>query len=194
MDDSQATRESLLIRLEDTRDRQAWADFVDLYSPVIYGFARRHGLQDADAADLVQEVLRSVARSILKYDRRKGRFRNWLMAVVRRRLSKHWVDRQRQAAGSGDSRVHEWLERVASSVGPEQLWEQEYQQSVFHFAANRIRDDFEESTWQAFWQTTLEGKTTREVAQSLRLSEGAVYIARSRVIARLRKQVRALEE
>lgn len=194
MDDSQATRESLLIRLEDGRDKQAWSDFVDLYSPVVYGFARRQGLQDADAADLVQEVLRSVARSILKYDRQRGRFRNWLMSVVRRRLSEHWADRQRQASGSGDSRVHEKLEQVASDDGPEQLWEQEYQQSVFQFAVARIRDGFEESTWQAFWQTTVEGKTTRQVAQSLGISEGAVYIARSRVIARLKKQVRAVED
>lgn len=194
MDDSQATRESLLIRLEDERDGQAWADFVDLYSPVIYGFARRHGLQDADAADLVQEVLRSVARSILKYDRRRGRFRDWLMTVVRRRLSEHWADRQRRTTGSGDSRVQEKLERVASDAGTERLWEQEYQQSAFRFAVARIRDGFEESTWQAFWQTTVEGKTTRQVAQSLDMSEGAVYIARSRVISRLKLEIRALEE
>ena len=74
MDDSQATRNSLLIRLGDGSDKQAWFDFVDLYSPVVYGFARRQGLQDAHAADLVQEVLRSVARSLPCFNPQKGRF------------------------------------------------------------------------------------------------------------------------
>ena len=112
MDESQTTRGSLIIRLEDGNDKQAWSDFIDLYSPVIYGFARRQGLQDADAADLVQEVLRSVARSIPKYDRQKGRFRNWLMAVVRNRLNDFWASHGRQATGSGDTRVQNHLEQI----------------------------------------------------------------------------------
>ena len=90
--------------------------------------------------------------------------------------------------------MQEKLERVASDAGTERLWEQEYQQSAFRFAVARIRNGFEESTWQAFWQTTVEGKTTRQVAQSLDMSEGAVYIARSRVISRLKLEIRALEE
>ena len=194
MDESQTTRESLIIRLEDGSDKQAWSDFIDLYSPVIYGFARQRGLQDADAADLVQEVLRSVSRSIPSYDRQKGRFRNWLMAVVRNRLNDFWASDGRQATGSGDTRVHNHLEQVCSPDGLEQLWEQEYQRSVFQLAVNRIRDSFEESTWQAFWRTSVQCEAIREVAQSLEMSEGAIYIARSRVLARLRQQVQAFEE
>ncbi|NLS95677.1 MAG: sigma-70 family RNA polymerase sigma factor [Planctomycetaceae bacterium] len=194
MDESQTTHGSLIIRLEDGNDKQAWSDFIDLYSPVIYGFARRQGLQDADAADLVQEVLRSVARSIPKYDRQKGRFRNWLMAVVRHRLNDFWVSHGRQPAGSGDTRVQDHLEQVCSPDGSDKLWEQEYQRSVFQLAVNRIRDSFEDSTWQAFWRTSVESEGIREVAQSLEMSEGAVYIARSRVLARLKQQVQAFEE
>jgi DNA-directed RNA polymerase specialized sigma24 family protein len=117
MDDPQATRESLLVRLGDGRDKQAWFDFVDLYSPIIYGFARRQGLQDADAADLVQEVLRSVARSLSCYDHRKGRFRSWLMAVVRHRLSEFRAGQGRQVAGSGDTQVLQQLEQVSAVDG-----------------------------------------------------------------------------
>ena len=152
---------------------------------MIYGFARGRGLQDADAADLVQEVLRSVAKSIPNYDRQKGRFRNWLMAVVRNRLNDLWAAHGRQATGSGDTRVHNHLEQICSPDGSEELWEQQYQRSVFQLAVTRIRGSFEESTWQAFWRTNVEGESIWEVAQSLEMSEGAVYIARSRVLARV---------
>src|SRR5690242_3517340 len=83
------TRPSLLVRLRDPRDGAAWTEFVELYAPLVYGYARKQGLQDADAADLSQEVLGGVARSIgrLEYDPRRGSFRNWLFTIVRRRLS-----------------------------------------------------------------------------------------------------------
>ncbi len=194
MNEPQTTRLSLLIQLHDGRNKQAWADFVDLYSPVVYGFARRQGLQDADAADLVQEVLRSVTKSIPTYDCEKGRFRSWLMGVVHHRLCEFWTRQGREAAGSGDTRVMQHLEQLPSPHDVEEIWEQEYRQSVFRLAAARVRDNFTESTWKAFWQTNMEGKSTREVAQSLGISEGAVYIARSRVIARVKKQVEALED
>ena len=195
MDDvPQTTRLTLLIRLQDGDDKQAWSDFVDLYSPVVYGFARRQGLQDADAADLVQEVLRSVARSVRSYDHEKGRFRSWLMAVVRNRLAEFWAGRAREAVGSGDTRVRRRMEQLPSQENEDDVWEQEYRRSVFRLAVARIRDGFADSTWQAFWQTHVDGRGTREVAQSLGISEGAVYIAKSRVMARLKQQVQVLED
>jgi RNA polymerase sigma-70 factor (ECF subfamily) len=194
VEDSQFTRQSLLIRLGDCRDRQAWSDFVDLYSPVVYGYARRQGLQDADAADLVQEVLRSVTRSLAGYEPKKGRFRCWLMAVVRRRLADYRAERRRELPGSGDTQVQGCLEQVSAADDSERVWEQEYRQSLFRYAAARIRGEFEDSTWKAFWHTTVEGKKTREVAQSLGLSEGAVYIAKCRVTARLKKEVQRVED
>ncbi|MHB8897514.1 MAG: RNA polymerase sigma factor [Thermoguttaceae bacterium] len=194
MDEAQTTRHSLLLRLDGGSDKQAWSDFVDLYSPVVYGFARRQGLQDADAADLVQEVLGSVARSVTNYDRQKGRFRSWLMAVVRHRLSEFWAQRGRQVSGSGDTSVLDHLRQVSGGNGEEEFWEAEYQRSVLRLAVVRVRDEFEESTWRAFWSTHFEGQTTRQIAQLLGISEGAVYIARSRVTARLRKHIEALED
>lgn len=113
MDDTLTTRHSLLLRLDDGSNHQAWSDFVDLNSPVVYGFARRQGLQDADAADLVQEVLRSIARSVPNYDRQKGRFRNWLMVVIRRRLSEFWNAGGREVPGTGDTGVLRHLEQVS---------------------------------------------------------------------------------
>jgi len=84
MNDSHMTRPSLLVRIRDLKDGQAWSQFVKIYSPLIYRYARRCGLQDADAADVTQEVLRKVSRSIgqFEYDRQKGSFRGWLISVA----------------------------------------------------------------------------------------------------------------
>ena len=88
MPDAPATRPSLLLRLRDLQDQQAWAQFVDVYAPLIYGYARKRGLQDADAADLTQACLRQVALGVgsLEYDPRRGTFRGWLFTIVRNRL------------------------------------------------------------------------------------------------------------
>src|ERR1700732_2246043 len=95
MADFPPTRASLLVRLRDPQDEAAWANFVDLYAPLVYGYARKQGLQDADAADLSQDVLAAVAGSIgrLEYDPKRGAFRNWLFTVVRRKIS-NWRSAQ----------------------------------------------------------------------------------------------------
>src|SRR5437879_13586561 len=104
MSETPATRLSLLVRLRDARDDGAWLQFVDLYAPLVYGFARKHGLQDADAADLTQEVLQAVARAIgrLEYDPQRGSFRGWFFTVVRNKLRTFLSARRRQDPGSGD--------------------------------------------------------------------------------------------
>src|SRR2546421_1421921 len=104
MADTATTRLSLLIRIRDAQDHQAWAQFVEVYAPLVYGFARKHGLQDADAADLTQEVLHAVSSAVgrLDYDPRRGSFRGWLFTVVRHRLRNALVRQQRECRGSGD--------------------------------------------------------------------------------------------
>ena len=99
------TQPSLLVRLKDAHDREAWERFVDLYAPLVYAFVRKRGLQDADAADLTQDVLRQVASAAksLIYDPRRGSFRAWLFTVVRNRLTDHWRAAARVERGSGDS-------------------------------------------------------------------------------------------
>src|ERR1700730_3538749 len=89
MPEAPTTQPSLLVRLRDARDERAWSQFVDLYAPLVSGYARRHGLKDADAADLMQGVLRSVAIAVrrLDYDPRRGSFRGWLFTIVRNQLA-----------------------------------------------------------------------------------------------------------
>src|SRR5947208_6425875 len=105
MADSPITRPSLLVRLRDARDELAWSQFVELYAPLVYGFARKHGLQDADAADLTQEVLQAVSGGIRRfdYDPRRGSFRGWLFTVVRNKLCDSAAARERPGRGTGDT-------------------------------------------------------------------------------------------
>src|SRR5262245_15316991 len=112
MEEAPATRASLLLRLRDPRDSDAWNQFVRLYAALVYGYARKHGLQDADAADLMQEVLRSVAGAAgrLEYDPERGTFRGWLYTVTRNKLYSFLDGRRRQVQGSGGSGAQELLE------------------------------------------------------------------------------------
>jgi|SRR6516164_2562879 RNA polymerase sigma-70 factor (ECF subfamily) len=195
MNDSPATRASLLVRIRDPRDGSAWSQFVDIYAPLLYGFARKAGLQDADAADVTQEVLRSVAGAVtnLEYDPRRGSFRGWLFTIARNRL-RNFQSRKPPDSGSGDSGVHERLQQLAApEQGQAAWWDQEYERQLFQWAAARIRRDFEESTWQAFWQTAVEGKSGKEVARELRISLAAVYLAKSRVLTRLKEQIQLIQ-
>jgi RNA polymerase sigma-70 factor (ECF subfamily) len=189
---SVTTRPSLLARIKNTGDRQAWAEFVDIYAPLIYGFAHRHGLQDADAADLTQEVLGAVARSAarLDYDPARGSFRGWLFKVVRNELSDFGAAKRRHQPGSGDTDMKRRLEAQPAPTADEAAaWESDYERQLFALAAEQVRRDFQESTWQAFWLTAILGKSGKEVAGVLGMSTAAVYLAKRRIIARLREQI-----
>lgn len=192
MIESPATRPSLLVRLRDPRDHDAWQEFFQVYSSVIYGYARRQGMQDADAADLMQDVLRRVAASAdkLDYDPRRGTFRGWLFTVTRNRCYDLIGRKRKQVQAAGGSDMVEQLNRQpAASDGAEAAWEQEYQQGILRWAMERVRGEFQETTWQAFLLTAMEGKGPQAVAEQLGTSPGSVYVAKSRVLARLRAEV-----
>jgi RNA polymerase sigma-70 factor (ECF subfamily) len=186
------TRASLLVRLRDAGDAEAWRQFVQIYAPVVYAYARRRQLQDADAADLTQEVLRSVARTAraLDYDPGRGSFRSWLFTVARNKLI-DFRERLSRGQGEGGTSAHERLEQQPAR-DDEALWDEEFRRHVFALAAEQVRVEFAESTWQAFWQAAVDGRKPQEIAAELGLSVGAVYIAKSRVVARLKERVREL--
>jgi RNA polymerase sigma-70 factor (ECF subfamily) len=193
MSESPATRASLLVRLCDARDDGAWVQFVDLYAPLVYGFARKHGLQDADAADLTQDVLQAVSGGIrrLDYDPRRGSFRGWLFTVVRNKLRNFVAAQKRPGRGTGDTDAQQLLQQLPAREDEQNAWwEQEYEQRIFAWAAEQVRGSFSAATWQAFWQTAVEGKKGPEVAHALGTSVAAVYLAKGRVMARLRELIR----
>ena len=195
MGESPATRPSLLVRIRDAADQRAWSQFVAVYGPLIYGFGRKHGLQDADAADLTQEVMRAVARAArrLEYDPGKGSFRGWLFTVVRNELRSFLAGRRRQAQGSGDTAVQGLLQEQPAPEDEERLWELEHRTRLFQWAAEQVRGEVQEATWRAFQMTAVEGKSGQEAAAALGLSVAAVYLAKSRVMARLKEHIGRLE-
>jgi RNA polymerase sigma-70 factor (ECF subfamily) len=187
----------LLVRLRDHQDHEAWAQFVDVYAPLIYDYGRRRGLQDADAADLTQTCLRRFAVSVgsLEYDPQRGRFRGWLFTLVRN-LLRDFLDRPRSAPqGSGDSRVQWSLENQAAPEPDETAeWDREWRRNLFAWAAEQVRPGVQEATWQAFWKTAVEGKSGHAVAAELGMTVAAVYLAKSRVMARLRAVIREVQD
>ncbi|HZV05981.1 MAG TPA: sigma-70 family RNA polymerase sigma factor [Gemmataceae bacterium] len=189
------TRPSLLVRLRDAADGEAWRQFVELYASLIYGLARKWGLQDADAADVTQEVFHKVSTAIrkLEYDPRCGSFRGWLLTLTRHGLHDFLARRKKHDQGSGDSDMLARLEEQPGREEEEAFWDQEYERRVFAWAVERVRPCFKEPTWQAFWQVAVEGKTGGEVAQALGMTVGAVYVAKCRVQARLRAEIDTLE-
>lgn len=194
--ESPVTRASLVLRLKDDTDTEAWQEFVRLYGPMVFHFARKRGLQDADAADLMQEVLRSVATHAgkLDYDPDRGSFRGWLFTITRNKLYTFLQRQRNREQATGDSTTRQALQATAGPDSDlEAGWEQEYQQQLAARAMARVRHEFQPNTWQAFWQTAVDGVAAQDVADRLKMSTGAVYVARSRVLARLREEVLRLQ-
>ena len=195
MDPFPSTRPTLLVRLRDPRNERAWDEFLRVYEPLVFGLARRRGLQVADAQDLCQDVFRSVAKAIDRYEPgTQGSFRRWLLKIARNVMLNHFSGRRRQPNGTGDSALHRSLESYPDpSSGIESVIDAEFRQRLFQFTVATIRPEFTASTWDAFWRTAVTGDAPDQIARELGLSRGAVYIAKSRVLARLREQIRELE-
>ena len=190
------TRASLLARIRDLSDTQAWGQFVESYAPVVLGYALRQGLQEADADDLAQEVFRAVARAApeLRYDPARGRFRAWLFTITRNKLRNLLAAQKRGRCENGDSHGSGLLARQPGPPDEADLWERECRRQLFRRAAVLVQGQFEESTWQAFWRVAVEGGEPAVVAGQLGISLGAVYIAKSRVLKCLREQIDAWRE
>jgi RNA polymerase sigma-70 factor (ECF subfamily) len=182
------TPASLLEKLRQPHPQAAWQRFIELYSPLLFSWCRRAGLQDHDAADLVQEVFVTLMEVLptFSYDRDKS-FRNWLRTLTLNKWRQVCRQRARQRA-AGDAVV---AEAVAENE-LEAFWETEYRQQVADRALRLIQTDFQESTWKAFWEHAVVGRSADEVAAELGITPGAVYSARFRVLGRLRRELAGL--
>lgn len=189
------TQKSLILRIRDASDADAWSHFVEIYGPLIYRYGRRRGLQDADAADLSQVVLTEVSHAIERfdYDASLGRFRNWLMVIARYKLSR-LTQQQAKHHASGDSQAQNLLDQQPSDDTWSATWENEYREHLFRWAASQVRNEIEEPTWQAFWRTAVENKSPADVAQELQMKVGTVYVAKSRVLLRIRDKIASVDD
>jgi RNA polymerase sigma factor (sigma-70 family) len=192
MNQAPSTRPSLLIRLRDPADERAWAEFTAIYGPLVHQLARRRGLQDADAQDLVQDVFRAVARAIERYDPdpARGSFRGWLSRIAGNLIINLLAAQKRHPRGTGDTDMQRLLEEQPDLPAEESaLFEAEYRRRLLGWAAERARGAFSETIWQAFWRTGVEGRPVKEVADALGMSIGTVYQYKSRVVIRIRREI-----
>jgi RNA polymerase sigma factor (sigma-70 family) len=195
MNEAPITRPSLLMRVRDLEDADAWREFVRLYTPLVFGHCARHGLQEADAADVAQEVMRVAAQTMpeFQYDAQRGKFRGWLLQTTRHRLYKFFARRQRAPQSASETAIERFLDQ-APGTDEQARWEEDYRQRLFDWAAEKARPEFQPATWEAFWLTAVESVSVKEVANRVGISIGAVYIARSRVTARLRELVETVTD
>jgi RNA polymerase sigma-70 factor (ECF subfamily) len=195
VDESPLTRASLLVQLRDGGNHAAWQEFVKLYGPVVYGFARKRGLQDADAADLMQDVMRSVSAAIVRldYDRNQGTFRGWLFTISRNKIFNFLSARKIRPQAAGDTGANRLLNSQPDDRDSADTWEMEYQRRLASLAMERIQREFQEKSWQAFWRTAVEGQSAGDVSKQIGMSAGAIYVAKSRVLARLKEEVEAMQ-
>ena len=194
------TRASLMLRLRDPRDQLAWSQFVAIYEPFILKVMQRRGLQEADARDATQLVILTVMTAMENWqpDGRAASFRRWLFSIARnlslRFIHSENVMRGPMRRGEGGS---EMLERLNSLPEPEartvHAFDEDYRDSLFQWAAEQIRSEFREPVWQSFWRTCVLHESVADVAHDLGMTPGYIYVARSRIITRLRQIIEEFE-
>jgi RNA polymerase sigma-70 factor (ECF subfamily) len=183
-----STPQTLLERLQRPGDEAAWERFVELYTPLLFSWVRRCGENEHDAADLIQEVFVVLLQTLpsFQYDP-KGRFRSWLRTLLLNKLRDHRRRRVRAERAMAQTPGEEEEPDAA-----EQFWEVEFRAELARRALEIMQANFNPSTWQAVWQTVVEGQSPADVARRLGLTENAVYLARFRVLHRLRQELRGL--
>lgn len=179
---------SLLNRVRESTDQEAWDRFVDLYTPMIYRWALGIGLPKSEASDLVQDIFLTLSQKLpsFQYDESKN-FRSWLKTVTSNRAKDFLRRRACQAVEGGSLAT-----KVLSPDNVEFLADQEYNQHLTARIAEFMKSEFEEKTWQACWRTLVQGESVEEVSQSLEMTPNAVYVARSKVLRRLRVELDGL--
>lgn len=189
---SPETRPSLILRLHNRQDVQAWSEFAEIYEPLVYRMARQIGMQDADALEAKQEVMLHLAKVVESWrPTEQGSFRGWLYRVARNVMLRE-LEKRSPIVATGDSREHQRLGQIASECESSTVFDIEFQRQVFAWAAARVREAVGPTTWRAFWLTYVEQEPVRTVAEQLGVTVGTVYVSRSRVMKRLREAVQRI--
>src|SRR5215469_6897518 len=196
-----ATRRSLVERLADWGDRKRWQEFFDTYWKLIYSAARKSGLNDAEAQEVVQETVITVAKNIdrLKYDPAIGSFKGWLLQITRWRIADQFRKREPDAARGlslPDDSLTATVERVPDSriADLDALWEANWKDNLLEAAIARVKKKVDPKQFQVFDCYVRKEWPAQKVAERLRVSVGQVYIARHRVAALLKKEIKTLEK
>ena len=188
------TNPSLLIRLRDSADEQAWFEFVELYRPAIIRLAQRRGLQPADCDDLVQGVLVSIAGAIGRWeqDNKRAKFRTWLFTIANRQVIDA-LRRKANAAVSGGTSIQKRLNDKEERLEDSRVLRLELRRQAFHRAASVVSSEFPDASWKSFWLMAIDGLPAADVAKRVGKTVGAVYAAKARVMRVLIERIRELE-
>ena len=192
-----ATRRSLIERLTNWEDQQNWQEFFETYWRLIYGVARQSGLTDAEAQDVVQETVITVAKNITKYEREAGSFKAWLLHTTRWRIADQFRKREPATAKSptrGSSRGTATIDRVPDGFDLRATWDTEWQQHVFQAALQRVKRKVDAKHYQIFDCLVVKQWSASKVASSLCVSIAQVYIVKHRLSAQLKKEVALVEK
>lgn len=195
MPDFPDTRLSLLHRLQNGQDDAAWSEFHEIYRPVLYRMVAAIGLPQSDHHDVVQEVWLAIYRGIEKYESRTHAFafRGWLSTIARN-TAINYLTRRRDKSRAGNISEAAQLEDARFSVAEMQAqWDREYQRQILEWAAKRVKSRIAPNTFDAFWRTVVNGESVETVAAELGMTTGAVYVARGRIMASLKREVDARE-
>lgn len=195
-----ATRRSLVERLADWGDHRRWQEFFDTYSKLIYSAARKSGLTDAEAQEVVQETVITVAKNIdrLKYDPAVGSFKGWLLQTTRWRIADQFRKREPGTSKSprpDDDRLTATIERLPDPrvIDLDAVWESEWKDNLFEAAVARVKKKVDPKQFQIFDCYIRKEWPAQKVAERLGVNIGQVYLARHRVSALLKKEIKALE-
>ena len=188
-----ATNTCLLVGLRDLRNEQVWQEFSNRYSPVLINFGRRLGLSEQDAEDAAQETLISFSNAYRdgQYDPAKGRLRTWLLGIAGNRVRDLHRRRDKKAKAGASTQV---FDNLADDHSMSEAWEDEWRQAVLKACITELRQQVEPVTLEAFELYALKGVEADEVAKRLGISRNAVFLAKSRLIARLRDMQTQMEE
>ncbi|MGZ5538477.1 MAG: RNA polymerase sigma factor, partial [Chthoniobacterales bacterium] len=196
-----ATRRSLVDRLGDWNDRKRWQQFFDSYWKLIYGAARKAGLTEAEAQEVVQETLITVAKKIdsLKYDPAIGSFKGWLLNITRWRIADQFRKRKpdnarKSSRDDGEARTAT-IERIADPAGLEldEIWDEEWRRNRLQAAVARVKRKVDPKQYQIFDCYVFKEWPAQKVASELRVTIAQVYLAKHRLAALLKKELRAAE-
>lgn len=191
------TSVSLLERLRKQPDDAGWHRLVEMYTPLLRNWMRQQFLINEDTDDLVQEVLLVLTRELSNFEHngRPGAFRRWLKTILLHRLQGYWRSKQNRPIATEQSDFAHKLEQLEDPTsGLSQLWDREHDRHIMARLLEQIEPQVTPATWQAFRQVVLEGKDEASVAKEIGISVNAVFIAKSRVLARLRREADGLVE
>ena len=183
---------SLLERVRQPADHEAWARFVELYTPLLFQWCCRAGLSEHDAADLVQDVFLLLLKQLPRFEYQQEKsFRGWLRTVLHHRWQERLRRRTERPIGDHDQRLAALAARDVAQPF-DLLGEDEYREALVTHALRLMQTDFDERTWRACWEFVVSGKPAAQVAQELKLTTKAVYMAKARVLQRLRQELAGL--